>query len=291
MPTTTSTCSGSSPAASGRPLPAPTELPLRFPLGCSEAWGTTRDDQQGGSLPRPTVTIVDDYAALSRAAAGSISECLRRSPSARVLAATGETPMGAYAELARSKDSGAFDSARVQIYVLDEYVGAQENSRSLVEWLRRGLIEPLGIPDSHVVGLPPDGDPRACATYDDALAARGGFDLAILGIGTNGHIGFNEPPSDASSPTRLVQLSEETIASNQHYQDGTPVPHTAVTVGMAPLLASRKCLLIASGASKAPILQRAMRGPVGADVPASFLQGHPDLTVIVDAAAWPGPEA
>jgi glucosamine-6-phosphate deaminase len=239
-------------------------------------------------VPEPVITIVPDYDALSRAAAELIGDALRRSPSAKILAATGKTPMGAYAELAKLKARGTFDPTRLQVYILDEYVGAGgENPRSLARWLHRTFVEPLGIPDANVVDLPSDGDPGACASYDTALVERGGFDLAILGIGTNGHIGFNEPPSDAEAPTRLVTLSEESLASNERYEDGAPVPRTAVTVGMAPLLASRACILLASGTSKADIMRRALFGPVGPSVPASFLQGHRDLTVIADRAAWP----
>jgi glucosamine-6-phosphate deaminase len=240
-------------------------------------------------VPEAVITVVPDYDAVSRAAAEAIGDVLRRSPAAKVLAATGQTPMGAYAELVKFRVRGTFDPARLQVYVLDEYVGAGGNNpRSLARWLHRAFVEPLGIPETNVVDLPPDGDAGACAAYDAELVRRGGFDLAILGIGTNGHIGFNEPPSDADAPTRLVTLSEDSLASNERYEDGGPVPRTAVTVGMAPLLASRACILLASGTSKADIMRRALLGPVGPQVPASFLQRHPDLTVIADRAAWPG---
>jgi glucosamine-6-phosphate deaminase len=243
-------------------------------------------------MTQPAITVVDDYEALSKTAAEVIAEILTRTPSAKVVAATGETPMGVYRELARCRDHGTFDPSSMTVFVLDEYVGAPDgNPRSLADWLRRAFVEPLGISDDRVIGLPEDGSPGACAAYDRALGESGGFDLAILGIGTNGHIGFNEPPSEAWAPTRLVELSQESLASNQRYrEDGVPVPGRAVTVGMVPLLASRACVLLASGSSKADILRQAMRGPVGPHLPASFLQEHGNLTVIADRAAWPGQE-
>jgi glucosamine-6-phosphate deaminase len=116
---------------------------------------------------------------------------------------------------------------------------------------------------------------------------RGPLDLAILGIGANGHLGFNEPPSDDSSPTRVVELSVATIEANERYWDGAPVPPRAVTMGLRRLLAARVIVLVVSGASKAAIVHRALEGEVGPEVPASFLQrASGDVHVVVDRAAW-----
>jgi glucosamine-6-phosphate deaminase len=238
----------------------------------------------------PSIDVVDDYAALSRTGADVIVEILGPRPTARVVAATGETPIGVYQELARKAADGTFDGSGLTVLILDEYVGAPaDDGGSLASWLRRDFVEPLRIPDAQVIELPADGAPDACAAYDRRMIEDGGLDLAILGIGTNGHIGFNEPPSDAATPTRLVALSEESIAASRRYRDGQgTVPRYAVTLGMAPLLAARACVLLASGPAKAEIVRRAMLGPVSPEVPASFLRERAGVRVIVDRAAWPG---
>jgi glucosamine-6-phosphate deaminase len=146
----------------------------------------------------------------------------------------------------------------------------------------------MQIPDINVVRLPGDApDPKAvCAAYERAVEAAGGIDLAVLGLGPNGHLGFNEPPSDPRSPTRIVDLTEESVESNARYWGGRErVPRQALTAGMSVMLAARHILLVASGERKADILQRALQGPVTAAVPASYLQQAPHVTVIADHAA------
>jgi glucosamine-6-phosphate deaminase len=129
-----------------------------------------------------------------------------------------------------------------------------------------------------------------CAAFDRALSARGGLDIAILGLGPNGHLAFNEPPSDPEAPTRRVELSPVTIEANARYWgDVADVPTRAVTMGMAQLLSARTIVLVVSGEGKREIVHRAMEGPVGPSVPASFLQTvDSDVTVLVDRAAWGG---
>lgn len=244
-------------------------------------------------MTRPEVTVTDDYEGLSRAGAEVVTGVLATKPDARVVVATGATPMGLYRELARRSAAGALDASATTVFQLDEYLGiARDDRRSLLGWALRSFVEPLGIPLERVVPLPADGDPAACAAYDSQVERAGGYDLAILGIGPNGHVGFNEPPSDAACPTRAVELSTESIASNAAYWGGSAhVPRRAVTIGMAGLLRSRTVLLVASGASKRAIVRRAVLGPVIPAVPASNLRAVADLRVIVDRAAWDGPEA
>jgi len=241
-------------------------------------------------VPEPAITVLDGYLALSRAAADVAAGILAAIPRARVVVATGRTPMGLYRELAARASRGVLDASGITVYQLDEYVGIPTDDwRSLLGWAVRSFVEPLGIPLGSVIPVPADGDPAACAAYDREVERSGGYDLAILGIGTNGHVGFNEPPSDASAPTRRVALSSASRRSNAAYWGGTPhVPREAVTIGIAGLLRSRTILLVASGKSKRGIVRRAVLGPVTPEVPASCLQAAPDLRVLVDRAAWDG---
>lgn len=243
-------------------------------------------------MPSPRIDVLDDYDALSRAGADMVCAFLRSAPAARVVVATGATPMGLYRELAQRCERGELDAAGVTVFQLDEYAGiAPDDRRSLLGWARRSFVEPLGIPPDRVVPVPTDGDPEACAAYDHQVAQDGGYDLAIVGIGRNGHVGFNEPPSGLTAPTRRVDLSPESIDSNAAYWgDVEHVPRTAVTIGMAGLLRSRTIVLIASGESKRAIVRRAMLGPATDGVPASHLRAAVDLRVLVDRAAWDGPE-
>lgn len=237
------------------------------------------------------ISVLPDAEAMSRAAADAVAGILAERPDARVLVATGSTPMGLYAELARRRAEGALDPTRITVYQLDEYAGIPpEDPRSLLGWLVRSFVEPLGIPLERLVPVPRDGDPDACARYDLEVDRAGGYDLAILGIGPNGHLGFNEPPADADAPTRLVELAPETIRANAAYW-GSPdlVPRRAVTVGMRGLLAARTILLLASGAHKRDIVRRALRGPVTPEVPASLLQRAADVRVFLDRDAWGEP--
>lgn len=196
--------------------------------------------------------------------------------------------MGLYRELARRREQGHLDATGVTVFQLDEYVGiAPDDRRSLLGWAVRSFVEPLGIPLERVVPVPADGDAAACAAYDLEVERGGGYDLVILGIGTNGHVGFNEPPSEASAPTRMVELSPESASSNAAYWGGAEhVPRRAVTIGMSRLLRARTILLVASGASKREIVRRAVLGPVTPEVPASLLQTTSDVRVLVDRDAW-----
>lgn len=239
-----------------------------------------------------SVTVLDDYETLSRAGADIVTDLFTARPAAEVVVATGETPMGLYRELARRREAGAFDPSAIRVFQLDEYSGIDpRDRRSLFGWTVRTFVAPLGIPAENVVGLPTDGDvAAACAAYDRAVEEAGGYELAILGIGANGHIGFNEPPSDASAPTREVALSDESIESNARYWGGREhVPPRAITAGMATLLRARKTLLVASGREKREIVRRAIQGPVSPEVPASYLQDADDATVLLDREAWSAP--
>jgi len=235
------------------------------------------------------LTIVDDYDALSRTGAGMMAGLIEARPAAAIILATGETPMGVYRELAARRLRGELDASRLHIFQLDAYLGlAPDDRRSLYGWMKRSFLDPLGVPDANVVRLPGDTpDPEAaCRAYDAAVEAAGGIDLAVLGLGPNGHLGFNEPPVDAAAPTRVVTLTPESIESNARYWGGQDqVPHQALTAGMSVLLAARHTLLVISGAHKRAILRRAVEGPISPDVPASYLRQAANVTVLADKNA------
>jgi glucosamine-6-phosphate deaminase len=238
----------------------------------------------------PRIVVAEDAAGLGRASADLVAERIAAVPEAWVAVATGETPMGLYAELAARCRSGRLDTSRLTPVQLDEYLGLEpDDRRTFFGWMRRSFLEPLGIAEERVVRLPVDGDlEAACAAFDETLAARGGLDLAILGIGTNGHLGFNEPPVDRDAPTRAVELSPATIGSNARYWGGVAdVPTRAVTTGMRPLLSASAIVMVVSGPTKREIVHRALEEPVTPLVPGSFLQeAGADVTVVVDRAAW-----
>lgn len=234
--------------------------------------------------------VTEDYEALSRAGADLVVEVLGAEPAATVLVATGETPMGMYRELAERRRRGQLAASRLRVFQLDEYLGlGPDDHRSLYRWTMRSFAEPLGVPPASVVRLMGDATDleAACRAYEEAVEAAGGIDLAILGLGPNGHLGFNEPPADRNLPTRVVELSEESVESNGRYWGGRDqVPLRAMTAGMSVILAARRTLLVVSGTHKRDILRRTIDGPVTADLPASYLRLSPSVTVIADTAAW-----
>jgi glucosamine-6-phosphate deaminase len=239
----------------------------------------------------PSILVQQDYDGLSRVGADFVASVVAALPEAAVLVATGETPMGLYAELARRQQAGTFDGSKLRLFQLDEYAEIPDDDRrSLYAWTLKAFADPLRIPHQRVVRLPGNGDiAGGCAAYDRSVEDAGGIDLAILGIGLNGHVGFNEPPSDRWTTTREVVLTPETIRANARYWgDGEPVARRGVTVGMATLVNARRTLLLASGRRKRKIVRRAMRGSISPDVPASLLREADDVTVVVDRLAWDG---
>jgi len=239
----------------------------------------------------PSILVQRDYDDLSRVGADVVASIVAARPDAAVLVATGETPMGLYAELALRQSTGTFDGSQLRVFQLDEYAGiADHDRRSLYGWTLRAFVDPLRIPHERVVRLPSRGDiPGGCAAYDRSIADAGGIDLAILGIGVNGHVGFNEPPSERWTTTREVELAPETIRANRRYWgQEEQIVGRGVTVGMATLVTARRVLLVASGSGKRDIVRRAMLGPVSADVPASLLREADDVTLLVDRLAWDG---
>jgi glucosamine-6-phosphate isomerase len=236
------------------------------------------------------VVIVPDAAAGGELIAEAIGALLSRKPEALLGVATGSTPLPVYRALVARVRSGAVDASRARVCQLDEYVGLPcghpESYRSVV---LREVVEPLGLSPASFMG--PDGSAEdvqaACEAYDRALAEAGGVDLQLLGIGTDGHIGFNEPCSSLASRTRIKTLTEQTRIDNARFfgDDIDQVPHHVITQGIGTILESRHAVLLATGEGKAEAVAQTVEGPVASVVPASALQLHPHATVVADEAA------
>lgn len=237
-------------------------------------------------MPEPLIVEAADAADLARKSALLIADVMREHPAAALLAATGNSPMQTYAELAELHARGQLDSSRLRPFQLDEYLGLEpDDERSLGDWMRRSLTAPLGIADDRVTWLETAGDLDAsCARFDRAVRDAGGLDLAVLGLGPNGHLGFNEPPSAVDAPTRVVDLTPESLVSNAAYW-GENVPRRAITAGMDLIMAARSVLVIVSGPHKQAILSRMLHDQPSADCPASLLRLRDAVTVAADRAA------
>jgi glucosamine-6-phosphate deaminase len=235
------------------------------------------------------VIIASDAAGVARRAAQIVARLIRRKPRCVLGLATGSTPQGTYAELIRMHREEGLDFSQVVTFNLDEYVGLGPNHphsyRYFMQQMLFGHVN-LHPGNTHVPnGMATDFE-SACEQYERQIREAGGIDLQILGIGTDGHIAFNEPGSSLGSRTRLKTLARETIRDNARYfGDESRVPRLAVTVGVGTILESRRCLLLAIGASKASAIQLTVEGPVTAQVTASALQLHREVIVLIDEAA------
>jgi glucosamine-6-phosphate deaminase len=225
------------------------------------------------------------------AAAGIISRLVAAKPGAVLGLATGASVERVYAELALAHQNHALDFSRVSTFNLDEYVGLdRSHPASFHAFMERHFLSRVNI-DRRRVHLPPtQGDDlaRLCEQFERDIRAAGGIDLQLLGIGRDGHVGFNEPTSSLASRTRIKTLTGPTREANRSAFGGGEVPLHVVTMGIGTLLEARHCLLVADGAAKADAVARMVEGPLSAMVPASALQMHPHATVIVDEAAAAG---
>lgn len=201
--------------------------------------------------------------------------------------ATGSTPLGLYAKLIdRYKNDGlSFKNCRA--FLLDEYVGLPKHHRqSYYATIRREFSSQIDIDDAAVLSPAGEASDTVGQEYEAAIAAAGGIDVQLLGIGTNGHVGFNEPGSSLSSRTRVKVLHPQTIKDNSRFfESESQVPVTAVTQGLGTISEAKHVLLLATGETKAPAIAALVEGAVSAQCPASVLQLHPHVTVIIDTAA------
>jgi glucosamine-6-phosphate deaminase len=230
-----------------------------------------------------------DYKDMSRKAANILSAQILMKPDCVLGLATGSTPIGTYGQLAEWYRKGDLDFQKVRSFNLDEYVGLPRTSdQSYRYFMHRYLFDLVNINEENthfLNGMEPDGETE-CRRYDEAILASGGIDLQLLGLGHDGHIGFNEPGAAFEKGTHCVTLKEETILANSRFFGSREsVPKQAYTMGIKSIMQARKILIIVSGADKADIAARAFTGPVRPDVPASILQLHNDVVVVGDEAA------
>ena len=231
-----------------------------------------------------------DHYDMSRKAANIISATVIMKPNCVLGLATGGTPVGTYKQLVEWYNKGDLDFSEVTTVNLDEYRGLpREHPESYWSFMHKNLFDLVNI-RPEAIHLP-DGtnmDSAAeCAHYDEIIRQLGGVDLQLLGIGHDGHIGFNEPGAAFELGTHCVSLTEETIEANKRFFDGdvNQVPKQAYTMGIKTIMQARKVLMVANGAGKADIVKKAFFGPVTPEVPASILQMHPDFTLVLDAEA------
>jgi glucosamine-6-phosphate deaminase len=243
-----------------------------------------------GSGRSPRVHVFADAQAVARALARRTADALREKPGLVLGLPTGRTPILFYRELVGLFGSGDVDFSSATTFNLDEFLGLPgSHPASYRSFMEQHLFAHVNVTRSQVHFL--DGaaaDPAAeCERYEQAIVAAGGIDLQILGIGTNGHIGFNEPGPELDARTHRVTLKPETRRSNAALFGGDPdaVPAEALSMGMGTILRARSLVLIATGSAKASCVQRALQGGVTTTLPASFLQLHPDAEVVVDEAA------
>lgn len=235
------------------------------------------------------VVVTENYEEMSAAAANVIAEQLKAKPDSVLGLATGTTPIGLYAELVRACDAGEISFANAQSFNLDEYRGLPgTHDQSYRYFMQDNLFDhvDIDVEKTHV----PDGSMEdaqaACDAYEQAIAQAGGVDLQLLGLGHNGHIGFNEPCDFFPVTTHCGELTESTIQANSRLFDSADeVPREAYTMGIGTIMKARKILLVVNGAGKAEIVRDVLRGPVVPQVPASILQLHPDVTVVLDKEA------
>ena len=235
------------------------------------------------------IVIVRDADEVGRVAALKIASVVQRDPEAVLGLATGSSPTGIYASLAARVAAGELDFSRASGFALDEYVGIPlEHPESYASVIERDVVVPLGMDASKV--HVPDGRASdieaAVVDYEQAIADAGGIDIQILGIGANGHIGFNEPTSSFASRTRIKTLAPQTRADNaRFFDDPSQVPTHCLTQGLGTILDAHEVVLVAQGSAKASAVAGMVEGPLGAMCPGSALQLHRHATIVVDEAA------
>lgn len=230
-----------------------------------------------------------DYNDMSRKAANLISAQIIMKPNCVLGLATGSTPVGTYRQLVEWYEKGDLDFSEVMTVNLDEYKGlTRENPQSYYYFMNENLFGKVNVNKTRTFlpdGTEPDSK-TACENYNEILRAVGDVDLQLLGLGHNGHIGFNEPGESFSTETHCIDLSEQTIKANaRFFETLEEVPRQAYTMGVKTIMSARRILIIVSGEDKAEIVKRAFFGPITPQVPASILQLHRNVTLVADEAA------
>ena len=226
---------------------------------------------------------------MSRKAANIISAQIIMKPDCVLGLATGSTPLGTYAQLIDWYQKGDLDFSRVSSVNLDEYRGLPtENDQSYHYFMQHNFFEHINIRPDHTFvpdGMEADSE-KACLAHEEVIRTLGGVNLQLLGLGNNGHIGFNEPGAAFEKETHLVDLTESTIQANSRFfEKPEDVPTQAYTMGIKTIMQAKKILVVVNGIGKADIVAKAFWGPVTPQVPASILQMHPDVTLVADEEA------
>ena len=236
------------------------------------------------------IIVTKNYEEMSRKAANIIAAQVVMKPDSVLGLATGSSPIGAYKLLVEGYKKGDLDLSEITSINLDEYVGlSAEHNQSYAYFMRDNLFNHVNIKMENVFlpnGMEAD-DVKECVRYDEVIKTRGPIDLQLLGLGENGHIGFNEPDTSFAKGTHKVSLTESTINANSRlFNSIDEVPKFAYSMGVGSIFAAKQILLIASGEKKADALCKALYGPVTPEVPASALQFHNNVTIVADEAAY-----
>lgn len=235
------------------------------------------------------IIVAANYDEMSKKAADIVASQIILKPESVVGLATGGTPVGFYSELIKIHKDGKFSFKEVKTFNLDEYYGLdKDNTQSYHYYMMKNLfnhidinIENINIPSGTAKDIEVE-----CKAYEAKIKNAGGIDIQVLGIGTNGHIGFNEPDVKFEAITHLVKLDEETIEANSRFFNSIEeVPKSAISMGIKTIMHAKKIVLLASGSEKAKVIESMMNGDITPDLPASILQLHPDVTLILDKDA------
>jgi glucosamine-6-phosphate deaminase len=222
--------------------------------------------------------VKPDYSQMSLAAAQFVAGAVRDLSNLNLCLPVGKTPKGMYQELIRLHRSERLDFSRVKMFQLDEYVDLRpDHPHRFKSLLWREFFNHINVRRANIYLIDEN--------FESTIRGVGNLDLAVLGIGVNGHLGFNEPGSAFDSRTRIVELADSTIQTMQQSFTPDEMPRRAITIGLGTIMDTRRILLLASGTNKAAVLARALNGPVSVDMPASILQKHPNVTVIADSEA------
>lgn len=235
------------------------------------------------------IIVAEDYKEMSKTAADMMASQIILKPDSVLGLATGGTPIGFYKEFVNLYKQGKFSFKEVKTFNLDEYYGLDKNNlQSYHYYMMENLfkhidinLENVNIPDGTAKDIEEE-----CRAYEGKIQKAGGIHMQLLGIGINGHIGFNEPDVKFEAITHLVNLDEETIEANSRFFSSIEeVPRSAISMGIKTIMHSKKILLLAAGCEKAQVIERMINGPITPELPASILQLHPDVTLIVDKKA------
>ena len=238
------------------------------------------------------VIVCENYEEISKEAAKIIAAQVHLKPDCVLGLATGSTPVGAYNELVDMYKKGEIDFKDVTTFNLDEYYPIKrDNDQSYYYFMHDNLFNYINVPEEriHVLNGEVSDPEKECADYERSIAAYGGIDLQLLGIGRNGHIAFNEPDENLVADTHVTELTEDTIDANaRFFNDIKDVPTKSLTMGMASIMKARKILILINGVGKHQALKKLLSGEISTACPATMLNMHPDVVVICDKEAYNG---